>query len=182
MCPLALEPHPHPAHPTRWSSHPTRWSSRSMSWAPVLRSSLPLAISHTEGNQSWVFIGRTGAEALILWPLDAKNWLMRRDPDAGNDWRQEENGTTGDKMVSITSSMGMSFSKLRELVMDRKAWHAVFYVGPKSWTWLSNWTECIYANAALSICPTLSSPAVSTVCSLHLHFYSCPSGWSVQLF
>ena len=46
-----------------------------------------------------VFIGRTDAEAPILWPSDAKNWLIRKDPDAGKDWRQEEEETTEDEMV-----------------------------------------------------------------------------------
>ena len=56
---------------------------------------------HPKGNQSWIFIGRTDAEAEtpILWPLDAKNWLIGKDPDAGNDWRQEEKGTTEDEMA-----------------------------------------------------------------------------------
>ena len=56
---------------------------------------------HPKGNQSWVFIGRTDAEAEtpILWPLDAKNWLIWKDPDAGKDWRQEEKGLTEDEMV-----------------------------------------------------------------------------------
>ena len=54
-----------------------------------------------KGNQSWIFIGRTDveAEAPILWPPDAKNWLTRKDPDAGKDWRWEEKGTTDDEMV-----------------------------------------------------------------------------------
>ena len=54
-----------------------------------------------KGNQSWKFIGRadTVAEAPILWPLDAKSWLMRKDPVAGKDWRQEKKGTTEDEMV-----------------------------------------------------------------------------------
>ena len=54
-----------------------------------------------KGNQSWIFIGRTDAEAeaLILWPPDVKNWLFGKDPDAGNDWRWEEKGTTEDEMV-----------------------------------------------------------------------------------
>ena len=52
-----------------------------------------------KGNQSWIFIGRTDAEAPILWPPDSKNWLLGRDPDAGQDWRQEEKGTTEDEMV-----------------------------------------------------------------------------------
>ena len=55
----------------------------------------------TKGNQSWIFIGRTDAEveAPILWPPDAKNWLIGKDPDAGKDWRQEEKGMTEDGMV-----------------------------------------------------------------------------------
>ena len=53
-----------------------------------------------KGNQSWVFIGRTDAkaEAPILWPPDAKNWLIGKDLDAGKDWRQEK-GMTEDEMV-----------------------------------------------------------------------------------
>ena len=56
---------------------------------------------HPEGDQSWVFIGKTDGEAEtpILWPPDAKNWLIWKDPDAGKDWRQEENGMTEDQMV-----------------------------------------------------------------------------------
>ena len=56
---------------------------------------------HPKGNKSWVFIGRTDAEAetLILWPPDAKSWLIGKDPDAGKDWGQEEKGTTEDKMI-----------------------------------------------------------------------------------
>ena len=56
---------------------------------------------HPKGDQSWVFIRRTDVEAEtpILWPPDAKNWLIWNDPDAGKDWRQEEKGTTEDEMV-----------------------------------------------------------------------------------
>ena len=52
-----------------------------------------------KGNQSWIFIGSTEAEAPILWPPDAKNRLIGKDPDAGKDWRQEEKGMTEDEMV-----------------------------------------------------------------------------------
>ena len=57
--------------------------------------------AHPKGNQSWIFIGRTDAEAEnpILWPPDVKNWLIGKDPDAGKDWRQEEKGITEDEMV-----------------------------------------------------------------------------------
>ena len=55
---------------------------------------------HPKGDQSWVYIRRTDveAEAPILWPPDAKNWLIRKDPDAGKDWRQEETGMTEDEV------------------------------------------------------------------------------------
>ena len=55
----------------------------------------------SKGDQSWILIGRTYAEAkaAILWPPDAKNWLIRKNPDAGKDWRQEEKGTTEDETV-----------------------------------------------------------------------------------
>ena len=56
---------------------------------------------HPKGNQFWIFIGRTDAEAEtpILWPPDSKNWLFGKDPAAGKDWKWEEKGTTEDKMV-----------------------------------------------------------------------------------
>ena len=56
---------------------------------------------HPKGDQSWVFIGRTDAEAEtpILWPLDAKSRFIGKDPDAGEDWRQEEKGTTEEEML-----------------------------------------------------------------------------------
>ena len=99
---------------------------------------------HPKGNQSWIFMGRTDAEteASILWLPDVKNWLIWKDPDAGKDGRQEEKGTTEDEMVGcVTDTMGMSWSRLWELVMDRETWHASVHGITKSWTWLSNWTE-----------------------------------------
>ena len=76
-------------------------------WTVVLEKTLesPLDCKESKpfnpkGNQSWIFIGRTDAEAEtpILWPPDAKNWLIWKDPDAGKDWRQEKE-TTEDEMV-----------------------------------------------------------------------------------
>ena len=56
---------------------------------------------HPKGNQSWIFIGRTDAEAEtpIIWPRDVKNWLIGKDPDAGKDWRQEEKEIIEDGMI-----------------------------------------------------------------------------------
>ena len=79
---------------------------------------------HPKGNQFWIFIGSTDAEAEapILWPPDTKNWLTRKDPDARKDWGQEEKGVTEERWLDdITDSMDMNLSKLRDIVKDREA-------------------------------------------------------------
>ena len=77
-------------------------------WTVVLEKTLASPLDckeiqpvHPKGNQSWIFIGRTDAtaEAPIIWLPDVKNWLIGKDPDAGNDWRQEEKGMKEDEMV-----------------------------------------------------------------------------------
>ena len=67
---------------------------------------------HPKGNQSWIFIGRTDAEAEtpILWPPDMKNWLIWKDSDAGKDWRQEEKGMTEDAPAFGITHLGITSS------------------------------------------------------------------------
>ena len=96
-----------------------------------------------KGNQPWLSIGRTDAEAEtpLLWPLDAKSWLIRRDPDAGKDWGQEEKGRQRIRCLdSISDWMDMGLSKLREAVKDSKAWGAAVHGVTKDRTRLSDWT------------------------------------------
>ena len=85
------------------------WESKNWCfWTVVLEKTVEspldckeIQLVHPKGNQSGIFIGRTDAEAEIpiLWPPDAKNWLIGKDPDAGKDWRREEKGMTEDEMV-----------------------------------------------------------------------------------
>ena len=91
-----------------WNYKESRAPKNWCFWTVVLEKTLESPLDckkiqpvHPKGNQSWIFIGRTDAEAgaPVLWPPDEKNWLISKDPDAGQDWRQEEKGTTEDEMV-----------------------------------------------------------------------------------
>ena len=96
------------SHIQMWElDHKEGWASKNWCfWTVVLEKTLESSLDskeiqpvHPKGDQPWVFIGRTDAEVPILWSSDVKSQLTGKDPDAGKDWGQGENGATGDKMV-----------------------------------------------------------------------------------
>ena len=97
------------SHVWMWElNHKESWALKNWCFLSVVLKTLENSLDckeikpvHPKGNQSWIFTGKTDAEAetLILWSPDAKNWLIGKDPDAGKDWGQEEKGTTEDEMV-----------------------------------------------------------------------------------
>ena len=120
-------------------------------WTVVLENTLnsPLDCkeiqpANPKGNQSWIFIGRTDAEAEtpIVWPPFGKNWLIGKDPDAGKYWRQEEKGMTEDEMVCWHQQLDIhEFEKALRIVDGQGSLACCSPWGLLSQTWLSEWND-----------------------------------------
>ena len=120
-------------------------------WTAVLEKTLEILLDceeikpvNTKGKQSWIFFGRTDAEAEtpILWLPDGKNRLIGKDPDAGEDWRQEEKGTTEDETVGWHHRLdGRGFGWTPGVGDGQGGLVCCSPWGHMSWTWLRDWTE-----------------------------------------
>ena len=122
-------------------------------WTVVLEKTLESPLDcreiqpvHPKDNQSWIFIGKTDAEAPILWPPDTKDWLIGKDPDAGQDQRQEEKWTTEDEMVgwhhrldgyAFEQALGVGDGKLSLLCCSSRGSHRVGHDWVTELSWMA---------------------------------------------
>ena len=146
-------------HVWMWElDHKESWALKNWCfWTVVLGKTLEspldckeIQLVHPKGDQSWIFIGRTNADAEtpILWPPDAKSWLIWKEQTLMLGKIEGRRRRVRQRMWwldGITDSMDMGSGELRKLLMDREAWDAVVHGVTKSRTQLSDWTELNYS-------------------------------------
>ena len=130
--------------------HKESWVPKNMLWTVVLEKTLESPLDCKEikpvnpkGNQSWILIWKTDAEAPILWPPDVKNWLTGKDPNAGKDWRQEENGIMEDEMVGWNHQLnGHEFEQAPGVGDGQENLACCSLLVTQSWMTLCNLMAC----------------------------------------
>ena len=119
-----------------------------------------------KGNQPWVFIGRTDAEAVILWSPDVKSQLIGKDPDVGKDWRQEEKGVTEDEMVGWHHWInGHEFEKTLGGSKGQESLACCSPWGTKRRAWLSAWPTAAICMTESFCCPPETTITLNQLCS-----------------
>ena len=132
-----------------------------------------------KGNQPWILIGRTNAEAEapIFWSPDANSRLMGKDFNAGKDWGQKEKRAAEDEVVGCHHRLnGHKLGQTQEMVRDREAWHVAVPGLEKSQTWLGDWTTTTISKIFI---PLLYNPDIHPIyqTDYHLAFGKWENNW-----